>query len=502
MAQKKQPGGPKKTEGGEGSKPSSPKEQKKNYPADHTKGEFRSSTRIGTALVSGVTFGQKALQYAEVEGMAIFEGDIELGPVDQIQHATDALRAAAADPSSALELQSVIRTGANFRWPNCRVAFQIDSGLANQARVRDAIAHWEANTPFRFIERTPANAAQHPDFVTFITGSGCSSAVGRQGGQQFIRLASGCSTGNVIHEIGHAIGMWHEQSREDRDLFVRIQFANIIPGFEHNFDQHIADGDDVGAYDYSSIMHYPRDAFSANGQDTIVPLQAGVSIGQRTALSAGDIAAANSLCTVPPTLKFADEPSTLKFVEDRPITLKFRDDTPTLKFADDPQPTLKFRDDRPTLKFADDPQPTVKFVDDPQPTLKFADDPRPTLKFIDERPTLKFIDDRLKFKFTGDRPLVPDPTTQGASPAGSAVPFILSTPHHSMAWVQSYPEVYQAQVAQLEQELQQLHDVLVQAGEAESQGGLGDADQAQVEALYQQFLELLGEYQALTQSGG
>ena len=27
---------------------------------------------------------------------------------------------------------------------------------------------------------------------------------------------------------------------------------------EHNFDQHIADGDDLNAYDYGSIMHYPR----------------------------------------------------------------------------------------------------------------------------------------------------------------------------------------------------------------------------------------------------
>ena len=40
---------------------------------------------------------------------------------------------------------------------------------------------------------------------------------------------------------------------------------------EHNFDQHISDGDDVGTYDYGSIMHYPRDAFSIDGSDTITP---------------------------------------------------------------------------------------------------------------------------------------------------------------------------------------------------------------------------------------
>jgi hypothetical protein len=37
-------------------------------------------------------------------------------------------------------------------------------------------------------------------------------------------------------------------------------------------------------------MHYGRTAFSRNGQPTIVPLTAGATIGQRTGLSATDIA--------------------------------------------------------------------------------------------------------------------------------------------------------------------------------------------------------------------
>lgn len=95
------------------------------------------------------------------------------------------------------------------------------------------------------------------------------------------------------------IGLWHEQSREDRDLFIAINWAKIIPGTEHNFNQHITDGDDIGAYDFGSIMHYPRNAFSIDGTDTITPIVAvppGVVIGQRNGLSAGDISAANTLC--------------------------------------------------------------------------------------------------------------------------------------------------------------------------------------------------------------
>ena len=71
-------------------------------------------------------------------------------------------------------------------------------------------------------------------------------------------FSDGCSMGSVIHEIGHAVGLWHEQSREDRDAFIDINWDNIIEEYKHNFEQHITDGDDIGTYDYCSIMHYPE----------------------------------------------------------------------------------------------------------------------------------------------------------------------------------------------------------------------------------------------------
>jgi astacin len=92
--------------------------------------------------------------------------------------------------------------------------------------------------------------------------------------------------------------LWHEQSREDRNNFVRIRYENIETGREHNFNQQIDDGDDIGAYDYGSIMHYGANAFSKNGQPTIEPLQSGVTIGQRNGLSAGDIAAIHAIYTL------------------------------------------------------------------------------------------------------------------------------------------------------------------------------------------------------------
>lgn len=271
-------------------RPSNRRGRRRNQDND-TGDEFQSSPEVMTALIEGNTFRGKAVQYVVIDGLAIFEGDIVLGTADDVSQVTDQLRL----ELSGQVASGVVITGAQYRWTNCTVPYTIDSALPNQARVTDAIAHWQDKTNYTFVPRT-----SEADYVTFRPWTGCSSMVGRRGGQQFINLASGCTKGNTIHEIGHAIGMWHEQSREDRDTFVTINWAKIQAGFEHNFNQHITDGDDVGAYDYGSIMHYPRTAFSIDGTDTITPVDPTAQIGQRTALSPGDISTANSLC--PPKL--------------------------------------------------------------------------------------------------------------------------------------------------------------------------------------------------------
>ena len=55
--------------------------------------------------------------------------------------------------------------------------------------------------------------------------------IGRRGGKQEISLGKGCETkGKAIHELMHAIGFLHEQSRKDRDQHVTILAGNILDG--------------------------------------------------------------------------------------------------------------------------------------------------------------------------------------------------------------------------------------------------------------------------------
>lgn len=232
--------------------------------------------------------------YRVVDGVAMFEGDIRLGPVAEVEAFSASVRTRLAATGSlqaeprAVDPRGSVITGNQFRWPGGIVPFVTQPSIRDI--VLNAIRHWEQHTRIRFVERVPANAAFYPNWVDYQRNTGCSSSIGmRGGGAQIISLGPDCGVGQAIHETGHSLGLFHEQTRNDRNTYVTVQVANIIPANLGDFSQQPATHTDIGQYDYGSIMHYGRDFFSSNGQDTLVPL-GGQAIGQRESLSPGDIA--------------------------------------------------------------------------------------------------------------------------------------------------------------------------------------------------------------------
>jgi len=79
----------------------------------------------------------------------------------------------------------------------------------------------------------------------------------------------------LLHELGHAFGMMHEHQRPDRNHAIRILSKNLQKGFLGFASNTNIDPQQMKletSYDFESIMHYSRKAFSKNGRDTIVPL--------------------------------------------------------------------------------------------------------------------------------------------------------------------------------------------------------------------------------------
>ncbi len=262
--------------------------------ASLTSEELVGSRAVRTGYLSGPGFVDAPVRYSVVGELAIYNGCIDMGPVEEVEAHATLVRArlanAASQADSGVPPTEMMGIGlppdSAFLWNNGVVPFVVDAGLPDAGRVTSAIAHIHENTGIRFVART--NQADYVRFVRNPDAGWSSSPIGRRGGEQLIRLSDGASMGTVVHECFHSLGVLHEQSRCDRDSFVKINYENIEDGFESNFDKFCDGFDDYFDYDYDSIMHYPAKAFSKNGQATIVALKSGVTIGQRTGLSFGD----------------------------------------------------------------------------------------------------------------------------------------------------------------------------------------------------------------------
>ena len=221
--------------------------------------DIASAQPIGSAppdIRTGVYRGH-VVTYEVIDGLAVWDGDITLGTPEELEPS-----GAFAVPGKALDSRTKALVAVRSKerlWPGGVIPYVIDPELINQ-HIPNAIQHWEKNTAIRLVERT-----DQPNWVRFVPSDGCRANVGMVGGEQKIWLSEYCGPGAVVHEIGHAVGLWHEQQRNDRDFYVWVSpRLNIRRTLRTTFEQLGGRELAIGPYDYGSVMHYSWTGYTLN----------------------------------------------------------------------------------------------------------------------------------------------------------------------------------------------------------------------------------------------
>jgi Astacin (Peptidase family M12A)/Abnormal spindle-like microcephaly-assoc'd, ASPM-SPD-2-Hydin len=239
---------------------------------------FAQGSHGQSKVYTGLWHG-RVVNYTIRNGRAVYEGDIILGHVNPLP------RAGGVNPNSVGTAYS------SYLWPKvggvATVYYQINAGSGDLANINAAIAQFNSDFTglIQWVAWNPG-APQSPTYVEInLNGAATGQCEAEEGYQptfpqpQPMSGASNCTVGTILHEMGHVIGLWHEQSRSDRNTYINVNYSNVIKGSWPNFETLGDNAQNLTLYDYASVMEYPSFSFSRNGGPVIETIPPGIPLG-------------------------------------------------------------------------------------------------------------------------------------------------------------------------------------------------------------------------------
>jgi hypothetical protein len=253
----------------------------------------------------------RPVTYVIKHGLPIYQGDIildHLQPMPGVD-AQAAAAQAAIEQNSQIARPMPMSVGVAYPstlWPKVGGVYQVpyvitsDGGDAN---LTPAITQF--NTTFagliQWVARTTQTNYINIDLDASDQTGECEATEGDANiGPQPMTGSGACTLATLLHEMGHEIGLYHEQSRSDRDTYVSVNYNNLILASRGNFDVIQGNVQNLTLYDYASVMEYPPFSFSRNGGPAIESIPPGIPLSNSAGYTAADIEGIERLYGAPP----------------------------------------------------------------------------------------------------------------------------------------------------------------------------------------------------------
>jgi len=238
--------------------------------------------------IAAANTGEAALHAAK-DGEVNFDMDMNMAP-SQFEQAYGN-----GDSNTTARMANDRLAGVGFesdyyRWPKAIIPYKIDPQFDQNDRdiIYKGMQMWMKKTCIRFVKPGSAEARStgHNHHIYIFSGKGCYSPIGYQHGRDHrvslqrrspgYGLGSCMLPGIVAHELGHTIGLHHEQCRNDRDEHLLILTHKVSPNQMRNFQKQSTRFSFFDTpYDYCSVMHYGPRSFGIDGGFTMVPKDLG-----------------------------------------------------------------------------------------------------------------------------------------------------------------------------------------------------------------------------------